>query len=79
MIDFADQIRDHVEYKEMELGLSLDVDGIVDTVRDELPQTIDEAFDLVDQLLDNASGRTRPEEDDDREDDFTFDDDGFFV
>ncbi len=81
MIDFADQVREHVEYKEMELGFSLDVDNILDAVKEDSPQTLDEAFDLVDELLGSILGQTRPEEDD-WEDDFTvdtFDEEGFFI
>ena len=81
MIDFADQIREHVEYKEMELGFSLDVENILDAVKDESPQTLDEAFDLVDELLGSVFAQTGPEEDD-WEDDLTvdtFDEEGFFI
>ena len=52
MSDFGVQLRDHLQSKEWELGHLLDIETLLDRIWDEMPDCLDEALTIADDLAD---------------------------
>ncbi len=54
MIDCTEEIRGYIESQEIERGVSLDVECLVDSAMIEAPRSFEEALDVVDEMIDEA-------------------------
>jgi hypothetical protein len=59
MTDYAYQVREHVEYRAVELGICPDVETVTDAVLAKAPECLHEALAIADEMINACRGGDR--------------------